>query len=104
MHSNGSPRFCKLVFVSEIDREVVVSHARNLRGLPKFAGVLIRPSLTPKQRQLKSHLVDYRWGTFQKEASGRFPVAVHYLYDRTPYLWHLEHEEIASGNLELELQ
>ncbi len=77
----------------EIHRDVTLSHARNLKGLQNFTGVQIRLALIPLQRQLKHQLDDYRWGTFQKDSSGRFPVAVRYLYDGTPYLWHFGRRE-----------
>ncbi len=68
-------------------------HARKLKGLQNFRGVQIRPALTPLQRQLKRPLDDYRWGTFQKDSAGRFPVAVRYFHDGTPYLWHFGRKE-----------
>ncbi len=72
VRSDCSPRFCKLDCVSKIDREDL-SHARKLKGLPNFAAV-----------QMKA---------FQKDSSGRFPVAIRYLYDGMPFLWHFGRKE-----------
>ncbi len=75
--SDSSSRFCKLDFISEIPRDIVLSHVLKLKGLQNFCGVQVRPALTLLQRQLKHWLDEYWWGTFQRDSMGHFPVAVH---------------------------
>ncbi len=93
--SDQSPRLCKLDFEVEIYCEVVLSHARNLKGLSNspVSGLHIRPALTPVQLERKRQFDDYMWGSFCTVSSGRFLVSVRYLFDGTAYLWHFARRE-----------
>ncbi len=90
---DGSPRFCKLHFESILAHDELLAKARNLKGQSALTSVQIRPALRPTQHQRKQILDDFRWGSFKKDSSGRFPIAVHYEHSGDPYLWHFGHKE-----------
>ncbi len=91
--SDGSPRLIKLVFDSEMARDVVKSGAVNLKDNLAFKGVRIRPSLSPAQQDLKKKLEDFRRASFPAGPNGRSPVGFRYEADGAPYLWNFVKRE-----------
>ncbi|KAH7704869.1 hypothetical protein AAVH_27932 [Aphelenchoides avenae] len=49
-NTDGRPRLLKVVFATRSMQRSVLSAAKFLRGLPDYADVYVRPSLTPEER------------------------------------------------------
>ncbi len=88
--SDGSPRLVKLIFDTEIARDLVKSSAYNLKDKADFKGIRIRPSLTPAQQTFKKELEEFRIKTYPRSQSGRSPVGFRYEADGSPYLFDFE--------------
>ncbi len=97
--NDGSPRLIKLIFDSEIARDIVKSSASNLKNSTVFKGVRIRPSLSPTQQDKKNKLEEFRRATYPAGIDGRSPVGFRFETDGTAYLWNFLKKERVDVDL-----
>ncbi len=93
--NDGSPCLIKLIFDSEIARDIVKSSTTNLKNSTIFKGVRIRPSLSPMQQDHKKKLEEFHRATYPADINGRSPVGFHYETDGMAYLWNFVKKERA---------